>query len=527
MPRIKKPGPLLSDPYSTIGYQAMSSSIESISKTAEYPVEERQLSSFDDVSEIEELERRKGWKYRLASVIWDSADKGKDERALLFKLDIFFLSSIMLGYFIKTLDMNNINTAYINGMQEDLKMKGSDLNLIQTCWTVGYIVGQFPSNLILHRVSPRYYLGALEIMWSILTVLRITCNTLPKMYAISFFIGLLEAGFFPAVEFLLGSWYLPDELTKRSTLFAVSGTAASMVTGYLQAAIIKTLSHKKLASYKYLFVLDAVISFPIALYTMVANPDTPAYTTSWYLNDRDKKIAIARTTKYSGAKHPPKRKIGKDTLKRTFSTWHIFLFPVIFLAFNNTCNSSSQPTFQSWLKSLGYTPVEYNVYPTAVNGAGIGFALVVAWISDAFNGLNWPFVLLYFFLQALGSLFLAIWHIPRGLHWFSYFLVGIPTAWGQPMIFAWVNRLLSGDTDKRLLTVTATNNLAYVTNAWVPILTWNAGDMPRYFIGFTYNATLAVVGFILTISAIFLERRDKQTRKISEAEAHSSEVQDA
>lgn len=64
--------------------------------------------------------------------------------------------------------------------QEDLGLYGNQLNYMQTCWTVGecqhqmdsacllltqlgYVIGEIPSNIVLTRVRPRYWLPALEV----------------------------------------------------------------------------------------------------------------------------------------------------------------------------------------------------------------------------------------------------------------------------------------------------------------------------------------------------------------------------
>lgn len=463
-----------------------------------------EVTEVGEVSEVSQVPPKS--KFTWAKLLWDSADKSPAEKRLLLKLDCFLLSSVMLGYFIKTLNQMNINTAYINGMKEEFQLNGSQLNYLQTLWTVGYIVGQIPSNQILQRTSARYYLGCLELVWMALTFLTLTCNNIHSLYALRFFVGLTESGFFPGVEYLLGSWYNRDELTKRSSLFALSGVAAGMVTGYLQAAILSGLEHTSIASWKWLFVFDGIISFPVALYTMLVNPNTPETTTSWYLTKEEVEIAKERRRRVGDLEH--KKEPIREVIKRTFSTWHIYVFPLVFLCYNNTCSANSQPTMISWLKSEGYTPTEYNVYPTAVAGAGIGVTLILAVVSDAFNGLNYPFVAAYFAIQILGSAMLSYWNISTGAKWFAYFAVGVPTAWGQPMIFSWLNRSLYHDYQKRNLVVSITNTLAYVTGAWVPILVWNAKDMPRYQIGFTYNACLAAVGLVLTGVATFLWKRD-------------------
>lgn len=76
--------------------------------------------------------------------LWDTWDKSPEERRFLFKLDAAILTIASLGYFIKNLDQININNAFVSGMKEDLDLNGNELNYMQTCWTVGYIVGQIP-----------------------------------------------------------------------------------------------------------------------------------------------------------------------------------------------------------------------------------------------------------------------------------------------------------------------------------------------------------------------------------------------
>lgn len=38
----------------------------------------------------------------------------------------------------------NINNAFVSGMKEDLNLFGNELNYMQVCWTVGYVVGEIP-----------------------------------------------------------------------------------------------------------------------------------------------------------------------------------------------------------------------------------------------------------------------------------------------------------------------------------------------------------------------------------------------
>lgn len=68
-----------------------------------------------------------------------------------------------LGYFLKNLDQYNVNNAFLSGMQEDLSMYKNELVTATSIWTVGYVIGQIPSNLLLTRISPRWVIPSVSI----------------------------------------------------------------------------------------------------------------------------------------------------------------------------------------------------------------------------------------------------------------------------------------------------------------------------------------------------------------------------
>lgn len=141
-------------------------------------------------------------KRRWVSYIWDTFDKSPEERRFLFKLDAALLTFASLGYFIKYLDQINVNNAFVSGMKEDLGLFGNQLNYMQTCWTVGYVIGEVPSNIILTRVRPRYWIPTMEVIWAILTFSLSRCNTATQFYIIRFFVGLAESTFYPGMQYV-------------------------------------------------------------------------------------------------------------------------------------------------------------------------------------------------------------------------------------------------------------------------------------------------------------------------------------
>lgn len=83
-------------------------------------------------------------------------------------------------------------------------MHGNELVTAVSIWTVGYVIGQIPSNLLLTRVSPRYVIPSLEFAWGLATLASYGVKSYKALYALRFLVGLFESGFYPGIHYLLG-----------------------------------------------------------------------------------------------------------------------------------------------------------------------------------------------------------------------------------------------------------------------------------------------------------------------------------
>lgn len=202
--------------------------------------------------EIEQDQPKPPW----WSYFWDyEPGRSHEERVFIRKLDIFLITMLSFGYFIKNLDQGNIANAFVSGMKEDLAMNGNQINLVDTAWTVGYVVGQIPSQIILTKVRPSIWVPSCELLWTILTFCLAAATTSNHVIAIRFFVGLAESIYYPAAHTILGSWYKPSELGKRACIFHASSAAAGMFSGYLQAGVYQGLNGVGgLPGWKWLFV---------------------------------------------------------------------------------------------------------------------------------------------------------------------------------------------------------------------------------------------------------------------------------
>lgn len=139
--------------------------------------------------------------------LWDTADSSKEERKFLFKLDATLLTMGTLGMLIKWIDTSNITNAFVSGMKEDLELYGNEYNYIVVAWTIGYIIGQLPSNFILTRVPAHIWIPFQEVGWTVFTFALAGAKSYRALLGLRFIVGLFEAGYWPALYYVLGSWY--------------------------------------------------------------------------------------------------------------------------------------------------------------------------------------------------------------------------------------------------------------------------------------------------------------------------------
>ncbi|KAL6705102.1 hypothetical protein ACN47E_007361 [Coniothyrium glycines] len=456
------------------------------------------------------------------SYLWDyEPGRSREERKFIQKLDIYLITMLSLGYFIKNLDQNNISNAYVSGMKEDLDMNNNEINLIDTAWTVGYVVGQIPSQIILTKVRPSIWVPSCELVWTMLTFCLAAAKTSNHVIAIRFFVGLAESIFYPAAHTILGFWYKPSELGKRACIFHASSAAASMFSGYLQAAVYTGLNGVHgFTGWQWLFIMDGVISAPICIAGFFLLPDLPENTRAFYLDENDRVLAKDRMVKVGRA---PRTRLGRSAFKRIFGRWHVYLLTILYIIFINISPSSSVNPFSIWLKSEGYSVSKINIIPTVANAIQLVLTVSLAIVSDAIRH-RARIMSISTILGLFSVLCLAIWTIPAGLKWLAFFLQRAAVPYG-PLSMSWANEICGSDAEERAIVIGIMNSMGYAFNAWIPLLTYPATDSPKFRKGFIYSVCAFVAQGMITATVAYMQKRDaKKKNKGIESDEEGARV---
>ncbi|CDZ97527.1 Permease of the major facilitator superfamily [Phaffia rhodozyma] len=464
--------------------------------------------------------------------LWDTYDLEPEERRLLTKVDASILVFASLGYFLKNLDQTNVNTAFLSGMKEELNMNANQLVTATSVWTAGYVIGQIPIQLILTRVSPRWVIPALELGWGVATLALYSIKNMSALYGLRFLVGLTESGFYPAIHLFLGSWYTPRELAKRTSIFYVSGALGTMFSGFLQTAAYEGLNGVHgLAGWRWLFIIDAIITIPIALLGFVFLPGLPWNTkANFWLTQSDIDLANARLDKIKRRGAQP---WSKCRVKKLFSTWHIYLLPPMYMLYNNAI---AQTPMGYWLKSFNnttnppvpgrtYSVSQINLLPLPGTAIFVVLACFYAWTSDGpLGGRRWPWMLFGSVVNIIVNTVLVSTPLYKNLaaRFFWYYLLPAAGSIGA-LCMNWITEITGQDFEFRAITVATANDMAYLVQAIAPNFIWKTVDFPKARKGHIWSISLSSIILLWIMMVYYLDKRDRRSQLASSSSGSFSE----
>ncbi|PVH93768.1 pantothenate transporter-like protein [Periconia macrospinosa] len=435
------------------------------------------------------------------------------ERKLVQKLDFFILTFCCLMYFLNYLDRSNLTNAYVTGMQQDLGFKGNQLNQINTVFTVGYTIGQIPCNIALYYIKPRVFFPSCMVAWAACTMVTAAAQHPRDIMAIRFFQAIFESSTFVGTHYILGSWYTGSELGKRSGIFTASGLAGTMIGGFIQTGINSSMDGRHgLPGWRWLFIVDGIITLPVAIYGFFLFPDTPRNTQAPYLSAEEKAMAIARVPEVS-----ERTPISMGFLKHCFSTWYWYFFVILWILAGETESFSTNSLLALYMNAhptTKYTRAQKNNYPSGVPAVGIVSTLFWATMTDYLQGKRY---LVGYWIGITGvitsALILAYPH-STSIHFGMYYWAGSVYAC-QATFFAWANDVLRYEEDALRAVVIASMNMgSNAINAWWSIVFYGANFAPYFTRGMWAMIAVSIAMAIWTALLVWMHVRTEKRREV-------------
>jgi ACS family tartrate transporter-like MFS transporter len=177
------------------------------------------------------------------------------EAATIRKLKIKLLPFLFSLFVVAFIDRINLGFAALT-MNRELAITSQQFGFAAGIFFWGYFLFEIPSNLILHRIGARVWIGRILTTWGAVATLTGLVQSAHQLYVARFALGLAEAGYFPGIALYLGYWFRQREKAQAIALIVIGIPLASVLGAPVSGFILDHVHWFGLSSWRWLFILE-------------------------------------------------------------------------------------------------------------------------------------------------------------------------------------------------------------------------------------------------------------------------------
>ncbi|KAI0976844.1 major facilitator superfamily transporter [Xylaria arbuscula] len=414
------------------------------------------------------------------------------ERALCRKFDFRLLPVLAVMYLFNALDKGNLGNAQTAGLSKDLNFAPGQYNLIVGIFFVPYVVFAPPLALLGKKIGPSRMLPILMFSFGSFTLLTAATHNFGGIFALRFFLGAVESGFFPLVIFYLTTFYRRGELARRLAIFYAASNIANAFSGLLAFGVLQIKSNLVDHPWRWLFIIEGALTVSFSIVVFFYLPKSAAE--ARFLNEDEKALAYHRIQVDSSSIVNEKFNL-KESLQ-IFKRPSTYGFLLIEIALGVPLQSVSLFLPQIVQRIVKDT-VKVNLYTVAPNITGAVTLLILAFSSDLLR-IRFPFICLGFALSFTGFIiYAAIDDVQRQLKlaYYATFMMTWGTSAPSVLLSTWYNNNVAHEGQRLALTsvgVPLANLMGLVASN-----VFREQDKPKYTPALITTASYGGFGFIV------------------------------
>jgi hypothetical protein len=301
-----------------------------------------------------------------------------------------------------------------------------DYNHGNTIFTASFLVAELPSQLVSKKIGPDRWIPMQICLWSIVAMSQATMTSRSGFFATRALLGILEGGFIPDLILFLSYFYTSKELPIRLSFFWTALSVTGIISSLLAFGIFHLEGAHGVAGWKWLFLLEGLITFVIGVASFFMMPASAVQTKTWFrpkgwFSDREEAILVNRILRDDPSKGSMmnRKAITPRRLWRGLTDYD--LWPVSIpspLPITNTRTPLTQPQIYALgiiiyipqnppalyltltLRSIGFSTFNANLLTIPHTVVHIFTLLTITWLAGKFNQ------------RALVAVFQLIWTLP-------------------------------------------------------------------------------------------------------------------
>ncbi|MDR5759266.1 MFS transporter [Caballeronia sp. LZ035] len=201
------------------------------------------------------------------------------------------LPLLLICYLVAYLDRVNVGFAKLQ-MLDALHFDDAIYGLGSGIFFAGYFFFEVPSNLVMRKVGARKWIARIMLTWGVISAAMIFVKTPTMFYVARFLLGAAEAGFAPAIMYLLTLWFPARYRGRAMSIYVMGAPLAFVVGGPISGYILHTFSGSEhLAAWQWLFLIEAIPAVALAFIVLAFLDDDPAH--SRWISEEERQNVLA------------------------------------------------------------------------------------------------------------------------------------------------------------------------------------------------------------------------------------------
>ncbi|OCH91971.1 MFS general substrate transporter [Obba rivulosa] len=420
------------------------------------------------------------------------------------KVDLHLMPIAVILYLSAYIDRANIGNAKVLGLAQGLHLTDGQYNWALSIFFIGYVIFETPSNIILKRLSPRWYLPSLTVLWGLICSLTAVVTTSGGLLAARFFLGLIEAGFLPGLVYWLSCWY-PRPMQGRRFAVLYSTVSLTGAFGGLLATAIHALDGTHgIAGWRWIFIVEGCITAGLGLLAFLFMTSYP--TTASFLTPVERRIiALSNAADRAQQEHEAEAFSGAQ-IRSAFTDWRVYLWGLVYITTYIPVYSVIL-SLPSVVAGLGYKGTQATLMACPPYGLGFIIVLLAGWTADRYGKLFWHYTFgVVVTMAALIVLMVVENLVVRYIMFFFVMFMFIPisTCW------TWLSSNVAGSNKRAAATgiVFSVGNIGGAVSGQIYRAEW----APRYVQGHAINLGCYVLALVAGSALWYSYKRDNAQR---------------
>lgn len=432
----------------------------------------------------------------------------KEEKIITRKNDwnVTFWSLIM--FTALNLDRGNIGQALSDNMLDDLHLTTNDYNIGQTIFYLCFLAAELPSQLVSKKIGSDIWVPIQMVLWSVISMSQAALKNKAGFYITRALLGAVQGGFICDVCLWLSYFYTSKELPFRLGIFYIANPMTTVWSSLLALGFLQIKSSSIQEGWRWLFLLEGLITLIVGLISFFKMPASVAQTKSWYnkkgwYTEREEKILVNKVLRDDPSKgdlHNRKAVSLKELVKGALDYDLLFIYLCRFLL-----DIGSNPVsnyLQLVLRSMGYSTTATNALTIPYNVIMVITMLLTTYYSEVLKTRALMLATIPVWI-AIHLLILRYWSQAQINKWGTWvlltFLLGHAPSW--PLSISWCSAN-SNSVRSRAISAAVVNMFSQAGGI-VAMNIYRKDDAPLYKRG---NTQLIIIAFA-TLAMILITRQ--------------------